>query len=172
MDRFQIEAVLREFPFLGPLVKSESVEEIKVSRISPELLDFTPKHRGATGICVNIDEREMVYLLDAQGAFVLEVKSEVNIRHNEANDRNEPLESREGETVGEALLRIEDPDTVVWAIKIHKGHHIEEHRSVGGYTVTVYKAPRGFTLKGWIEEQLQRARAGVKATIAEIDAEA
>jgi hypothetical protein len=172
MNRFKVHAFFAEFPFLvtGDSVVRDvgRVEEVAVSRISKEFLDKEPKYKGVTGSLVDIGDNEQVFLLDKSGNTLATVKQGYDVTHNEAHMDDE---LSAGETVGEALLRI-DPAQVHYAVVVHTGYEIQDHHSVGGYSVTLHKAPKGFTLKGWVEEQKRRARAQVEAMVVEIDAEA
>ena len=147
----------------------DHVEEVKVSRISPEFLQTRAWHNGATGSLVDINESERIFLLGKEGNVIIEIAQSREVVHNEAHTDNE---FDERETVGETLLRLENPDDVVYAVSVRTGYEIRDHHSVGGNFITLYKAPRGFTLKGWVEEQERRASEQLAATIVEIDAEA
>ena len=173
MNRFKVQAFFEQFSFLTegeePIVRNiEEVEEAVVSRIDKDFLDKEPQYNGATGSLVGIDDDEHIYLFDCNGNLLIEVKQGGQCTHNEAYTDDEDWD---GETVGESLLRT-DPERVHYAVVVHTGYKIRDHHSVGGYSVTVYKPPKGFTLPEWVEEQKQRATAHVKAMVAEIDAEA
>lgn len=176
MNRFQIDALLREFYWLNctdgdytPLVDPEKIEEASVSRIDADFLARTPKYDGATGSLVGIDDQERILLCDRYGFVLTEVKSSGYCRHNEAHWDDEEWN---GETVGEALLRLENPNAVHFAVLIHTGYELRNHHSVGGYRVVVYKSPKDLSLKEWVEEQQRRASDKLHAQIADIDAEA
>lgn len=170
MNRFKINGFFREFPFLATLVEDTSeVEEVRVARIDRDFLGKVPQYRGATGSLVGIEDSERIFLLNQNGEVLAEPRQALSITHTEAYRDDE---EEEGETVGEALAYLEDPDTVAYAVCIHTGYRIRDHHSVGGYSVVVYKPPKGFTLKGWVEEQERRAKEILDAQLAEIDAEA
>lgn len=173
MSKFQIRAFFTQFPFLTsgdePLVRdTEKVEVVAVSRIDKDFLGKEPKYDGATGSLVGIHDSERIYLFDRDGNLLIEVKQGGYCHHNEAHTDNEEWQ---GETVGEALLRT-DPAQVHYAVVVHTGYEIRDHHSVGGYSVTVYKPPQGFSLPDWVEEQTRRASEQIAATLAEIDAKA
>ncbi|NQT22791.1 MAG: hypothetical protein HQ579_05045 [Candidatus Omnitrophica bacterium] len=184
MNRYKVQAFFKEFPFLAPVLElveeggdhgpqtvlsPEYVEEVKVSRIDRGFLEVIPKRDGATGSLVGIRNHESILLFDEKGEVIKEVMQAIDIIHNEAYREDE---KEEGETVGEALAEIEDPNTVAYAVCIHTGYRIRDHHSVGGYSITLYKPPKGFTLKEWVEEQERRAKEMLDAQLAEIDAEA
>ncbi len=172
IDGFTVRAFALEFPFLfkgeNSLVDQAAVERMSVSRIDTDFLSCVPAREGVIGSQVDIDDSERIFLFDGDGNQLTEVKQQVDIRHNEKRWDGEYCD---GESVGEALLRLDDPDTVKFAVKVHTGYTTESHLSVGGYSVTLYKAPKGFTLRSWVEEQIARAQVLVKAQVAEIDAE-
>ncbi|MBI4120375.1 MAG: hypothetical protein HY454_02815 [Parcubacteria group bacterium] len=173
MNKFKVQAFFAEFPFLmtgdGPIVRNpEEVEEVAVSRIDKDFLGKEPQYDGASGSMVGIDDSERIYLFDQDGNLLVEVEQGGCCYHNEAYTEDE---SWDGETVGEALLRT-DPAQVHYAVVVCTGYEIRDHYSVGGYSVTVCKPPKGFTLPEWVEEQKRRASEQIAATIAEIDAEA
>lgn len=170
MNRFKINAFFKEFPFLASLVGDVSwVEEVRVSRIDHNFLEYVPKYEGATGSLVGIEDSERIYLLSKEGKILAEPRQSLDISHNEAHTDDE---EEEGETVGEALAYLEDPNAVTYAVSIHTGYRIRDHHSVGGFSVVVYKPPKRFTLKEWVEEQERRAKEILDAEIAEINAEA
>lgn len=183
MDLFQITAVLEEFKFLcqgewsdendRPLLfDHESIEDIKINRISYELLRYTPRYRGVAGKVADIRDDERIFLVDENGKVLREVKQQRDIIHREA-ERDD--EHQDGETVGEAMEKCYWDESVKgsvqFAVKIHKGYTIQDNRSVGGYSVVIYKPPKGFNFKDWADHQMWLAQKGVEAQIADIDAE-
>jgi hypothetical protein len=195
MNRFKIQAFFKEFSWLRDLLGGgsegsvfrgmledalrsrgdegrdfvEGVEEVNVKRIDENFLNYIPVQRGATGSLVSINDDENILLVDANGNILKWVEQSRDITHNEAYHDDE---KEEGESVGEALACLDNPNNVAYAVCIHTGHRIWGHRSIGGFSVTVYKPPKGFTLKEWADEQRRRAEQILTAEIAQIDAEA
>ncbi len=171
MNRFGIHVFRQEFESLLWILPVEWKEdmETRVSRISHEFMEKRALHDGATGNLVDIADDAKIFLLSASGKLLAEVRQTIDITHNEANWDNE---YEDGETVGEALLRLGQPDRVAYAVEIREGYIVKDHHSVGGYSVTLYKPPKGFTLSGWLNGQIRREKEKLSAALAEIDAEA
>jgi len=173
--RFRIEEFFSEFSFLttgeNPIVADQDkVERVRVSRISPELLEKAPRSTRTVGHRVDINEREQIDLLDQDGNCLGTVNEELTHTDHSSHDSSSKVTL--GETVGETLLRIENPDVVHFVIVVNTGYRLHNHESVGGYSVTLYKAPKGFSLRAWVDEQLAHARASIASQVAAIDAEA
>lgn len=201
MDQYKIEQFFKDFPFLMKIQTGSwcawpgdewckqnacteastfhthprlinrdewyKVEEVRVSRVSRELLKMKPKRETGSGSMIDYCDEERAFLLGGDGEVLTEVEQDRH--HYDATFGNS---WREGETVGEALLRVSNPDDVAYVVLRHTGYRIQNHHSVGGYTLTLYKPPKSFTLLGWLKEQEHRAKAQIKAMVAEIDAEA
>ncbi len=170
--RYYQEAFVSQFSFLfhgeNPVANGWLVEEVRVSRVDEALLEKTPMYDGATGSRVGIDDNEKIFLFDKEGNLLTEVEQAGYCRHNESHCDDEEWD---GEAVGEALLRVDAKD-VYYVVTVHTGYRIRDHHSVGGYSVTLYKPPKGFSLPEWVKERRRRAAQAISAEIAEIDAEA
>ena len=179
-SRFQIQAFAREFwPLFvwpdnklatrtSPMVRDDRVERMRVARVTKELLQSRPSYRGATGNCVDLRDDEAVFLLDKDFGVLGEVRQQRDVYHNAAH--SDP-EWEEGETVGEAIARMGCEESTAYILKRHTGYEVRNHHSVGGYCVVLYKAPRGWTIPGWIEEEQRRADAQVAAQVAALEVE-
>lgn len=171
-SRFQILALERQFPALFegefPFVHRDRVEVARVERVTKELLESTPHYRGATGSLVGIRDDEQFLLLNADLSVIGRVRQERDVIHNEAHWDNE---FEYGETVGEAIARLGCAQEVGYILRRHTGYDVCDHFSVGGYSVTLYKLPHGWTITNWVDEQCQCARNHLSARISEIDAE-
>lgn len=178
--RFQIEAFIREFTALfcwpdsptgeqqtatrtAPLVRDDRVEDIRVARVTPELLELVPARDTSDGNCVGIDDDQAVFLLAEDFSVLAEVRQNVSAWTPQEQTREN------GETVGEAIARLRDPGAVKYILERRTGDEIEERYSVGGYAVTLYKAPKGWTIPEWVAQQIARATAVLRAQVAEID---
>lgn len=175
--RFQIQAFAREFPALfvwpgdlatrtAPLVRDDRVEVVQVARVTRELLQTRPKYKGATGSCVDIRDDDAIFLLRADWSLLGEVAQERHVHHNAAHSDHE---REEGETVGEAIARLGVAEEVAFVLRRHTGYRVRDHHSDGGYAATLYKAPRGWTIPGWVEEEQRRADAQIAAQVAAVE---
>lgn len=195
MSKFQIRRFFREFPWLYDLpihnwagepnewceknncqqtgwhthewLNPREVEGVSVARISEELLAKKATRYSVDGECVAIDERRQIFLLNQDGIVITAVEEEWEASSMACHVDDTRTE---GETIGESLLWI-DPNDVSYIVSVESGYTIQNHFSQKGCRVTVYKPPKGFTLKGWVDEQLRCADEILQAMIAEIDAE-
>jgi len=149
--KFEIAAFFERFPFLLAST-TRGVEHVEVKRVDIGLLECTPKFEGATGAMVDIQDSDEILLLNAAGELLAEVAQGGRCVHNEAYTDDEELD---GETVGEALLRI-DPAAVAYIVRHHTGFEIQDHESVGGNELTVYLP--GVDMEKWLAGKLQTAR--------------
>lgn len=106
---------------------------------------------GVDFLVRDLQEREAVHFLNESGEVLVSVDPE-----------------EYAETIGEALLRAEPAiENIRFAVLIEG----KEDHQWDRLTITIYKPPKGFTLKGWVEEQKRRASAQIQAMVAKIDAE-
>ncbi len=187
-SHFRIEAIKKSFPFLfrwpatkpnwitgngepavmaersSPLVNDGKVYSLTIARVTKELLASTPRYTGATGSLVGIDDDFALFLLDEAGSVLGEVRQAMDIHHNEAHRDHE---AEEGETVGEAIVRLGVYDVCTQVLGRHTGFIIRDHHSSGGYDAVLYLCPKGWTISGWCTEELRRAEAQVTAELNE-----
>lgn len=174
MNEFEIKAFFKKYGFLThqtkdhevPIVEHpESVEEVKIRFINDKVLNERPFEDVATGSLVGIDDCRDFYLLDLDGQNITIVKCSISHVHNEAYTDNH---SSTGETIGEALLRCDDISKVGYIVKKHTGYSVEDHHSVGGYSVTIYLPSKHFSLKGWFDNKAQEAEKAISQAGKEI----
>jgi len=161
--KFEIAAFFEKFPFLLH-EETKNVEHVEVKRIDIELLEHVPQFEGATGSVVDIRDSENILILNEAGELMTEVAQGGRCVHNEAYTDDEELD---GETVGEALLRI-DPAAVAYIVRHHTGYKIEDHTSIGGNKLTVYLP--GVALGSWLADKLQAARDKFSKELASLPA--
>lgn len=162
MNRFKYEAFLLEFACLNEVLSNwvfippGSIDDIVVRRISPELLACD--HSSFEW-----------YALDEDG-FVLMYMGPGYIRYNEFilspdDQRAVTTEMPLSYKVGEALAEHPRPNDVTFLVRIG-GHTDPEARMI-----VIYKPPKGFTIQGWITEQVQQQRLVIQNEIATTHAE-
>lgn len=163
--RYQIQAFARQFPSLfsgdKPLIDERGVQDVRVARVTRELLETTPTswevaHRDGD------HEDDEVWLLDADLSPIGKVISERTYG---------PLR-RDGETIGEAIARLCCGDQVSAILRRRTGYVVRCHEEVSRYDVAIYRAPKGWAIPAWIAEQQRRAEQHLAAEVAAIDAEA
>lgn len=137
-----------------PLVRQDVVETMQIRQMTPELMATVPKYNGATGNLVDLRDDDAIFLLRADMSVIGEVKQEVYIHHNEAHS---DATRENGESVGEAIVRLNCVTDVAYILRRHSGFVVENHYSVGGYEATLYKLPNGWSVTEWIKTQLVRA---------------
>ena len=142
--------MLREFPFLTtgdePLVDRERVEEIRVSRVDRDLLWVGAYREEIKMAHADVNESQRIFFLNRDGQILTEVRQGMHIKST-IGPRTKKFSA--GETVGDALLRV-SPEDVVFIVVQQIGQRIERNHSIGGYSVTIYKPPRRFTLAEWV----------------------
>jgi len=131
-------------------INPDAIEEAFVRIISPELLGTYARLEGATGCMVDICDNSRIFLLNRDGEVLSEVFQSIDIIHNEAHVDDE---SEEGETVGRAIICLPSSELVEYIVSVHTGYEIEDHSSVGGNRVIVYRRSKKFDLDKWIREE-------------------
>jgi len=153
MTRSKIDAFFKEFPFLGNFFTKESVEEIKVARISEETLDLTPDVR------MNGEIWKPILFLDRDGHKLLEV----GVR-TFAKKWYDPTTwsgvSRSWERISGGLERMgQKSDAVRYILQFdrHNGH------------LTIYKTPKNLTIREWLVSINQNNAIAARQSVAEVD---
>lgn len=164
MNKFKFEAYLQEFPFLREILGDQtagSVSSLAVKRADENLLARTPEERSWNGSLGATDnwERVTFVLPDRvlKGAVAPAGESGSNYAHSTAR-------RWKGETVLEALSRLENPDDVqyiVWEDRDYSDWSGSD--LVDNYSVVVYKPPKGVTFGELITKARAQALAEVRA---------
>lgn len=173
---FQIQAIRRQFPALFawpdgqaygerncPLVRDDRIESVSVARVTQSLMAERPSRSTQSGNLVSIDDDRAFILLGDDFSVLAEV------RQDEEHWAPDGTSARDGETVGEAIARLPDPRAVAYVLERHTGFTVEGYRSIGGYQVTLYKAPRGWTISEWIARKQHVAERQLSAQLLAID---
>lgn len=150
---FKIEAFFNEFPFLTngdePLVPDPSrVTRVRVSRISEELMGFSPLDTITEGfICGSA--RESVLALDKNGQVIDKVKPAKDYGWRTG-----------GEFVGQTIARLGNPEEIHFVVFIRRVRTWDQDGDLSdNSSVTIYKPPKNFTLRAWVDEYLQRKQS-------------
>jgi hypothetical protein len=166
-SKYQVEAIFREFPWLekipvyvehGIYLNVNNVGNAEIRHVTPELLELYPEHIGPGALNLVKDSFERkIFLLNKEGKIL----TEVGPTYRRIGTKN-PFSN---ETVGEALGRIQSHDEVCYVVQI-----IGE-MGASGYEITLFKPPKGWILKNWVEEKRDRAKKVLQAHLDGIDLE-
>ena len=158
MNRFKLEAFMKEFPFLRELDLGRD-PEIRVERLDPRWLRERAEERNEETTSVSYREVDKVYLVVVGRAIELLEIVPVGSR-----------EQREGETLLEALIRLGEREKVEYLVWNHYiFDHVEEYQ--GGQLVSlptrrnewiILKPKRMKTIAQQITEAKAKAEAEVK----------
>ena len=168
MAASNIDLILAEYPFLRPFV-DQTLRRIKVSRIDLALLrqvPFTWEHNKSPGIRTWTDDQSVTYhLVDLEGKVI------TTVLQTDVIDNPLPLSwspktwgkrNIEGERVGDALEKLDDPDKVVYIVEIryHQDGSNWLDKHYGPSTgITLHKLPGGVTTSDHVAN-LQREVVG------------
>lgn len=172
-NRYQINAFVHQFAALFAVdndgkawANSANVESVRVTRVTPELLQKTPSVTSYSSGCADWKDEERVLVFDRDWQIMTEVRPNDSGEIVGARERW----SRDGETIGEAISRAHCRHLVAYIVVIRMGHTIENFYSVGGYDVVVHKAPKGWTIAEWVAREERRARVELVAQLNTINA--
>lgn len=161
MNRAKVVAFFREFPFLENLLNRNRIDSIHVFRVDRDLMTKTPW-------CMHIHPFGHVWstyiLLDKNGAKL----TTVGIRPTERKwwrPSTWPGRKHFKETVGEAIARLGNRARQAFFI-VYFNPMFEN----GPGDLILYKPPKGFTIQGWLEEEIRREQAAIQAESQAIDA--
>lgn len=162
MNRFKFEAMVEEFPFLPEAFgkrESQWCFTLTVKRVTPELLNVTPRTDEHEGSLVGIWEGDEVYLIADNKAYQVQAAWDFDSNFAHTDRRWGP-----GETLLEACARYEvHPDYIVW---IEFGLGIENHYSTKEWKATIYKPGRDISIAGTIAVARSKARREVGVEVA------
>ena len=162
MNRAKVLAFFQEFPFLGNILDENDVRYAYVRRVDRGLLAKKSERHEDDPECFSGHSVWDVYMLLDGGGFLL-----ATVDGPTRKKWWRPAtwgKKRFGETVGDAIARLGD-----WAEEVFFVVHFVPVMEVDGGTLTLYKLPKSFTLKGWLEEELRREQAVIRAESEAID---
>ncbi len=174
MPPTKIRVFLDDFPWVRRYLDEESIAQVHVTRVEPDLLSYAHQHTERDqefGVLITPEYTEKLYLLDEQGELVT-----VNFERRSGRRRywlfGPIVYSTEIiEVTGEVGMN----STVMKTLDAlgHKAakrvHFILSHYKG---RVILYKSPKDLSVGEWVNRQLEAEKADLKQTIATIDAEA
>lgn len=147
MNRSKVAAFFQEFPFLGRLLDENGVKSVYVRRVDRDLMAKTSQCWVASVLSVRWD---VYLLLDKEGGVLTTARMRW---------RN-PFGVRE--TVGDAIARLgNQAGRVSFVLSLFPAGNNKE--------IVLYKPPKGFTIQGWLEEEIRREQAVIRAESEAID---
>ncbi len=163
MSRSKIAAFFREFPRLEVFVNENDVHSVRVSRVDRDLMAKVPEDEPVN--CLFQDHVLGQYtILDKNCGRM----TSVGIRLVENKWwwggflRKKIFRSKHfEETVGDAIARLGDRVEMACFVL---------HCSPTDRALTLYKSPKGFSIKGWLEEEIRQEQAKIQDEVQAIDA--
>jgi len=157
--KLQNEVYLKEFLWLKRFIKHETSFDVSVQRMDRSLLAENQFFKKEVSAGHFQQETQLIVLLDEVGDTLLTVgKPQPHFIHIPfLSSRREDDMGIRHETVGEALFRL-------GADKVEKIHYIIIRRF---NHFTIYKLPKGFTLKGWMGEMVAESRKKLNGELVE-----
>jgi len=165
MRKFKLEAFEKEFPFLRELLEEKSPQEInsiKIKRADENLLARIPQEYYWDGSCGVTSQWDCVSFVLEDGkilrnAVLCEGEKGSNYAHSQTS-------SWEGETVLEALSRLNDPNDVKYIIWEDRDlHNWQGSEVVDYYEIIICKPPKGVKYSDLIARAREKALAEVRA---------
>ena len=165
MNKFKLDVLKREFPFLKEILsdkKHTEINFIRIARADEEMLKSIPEEYywdGSAGETSNWDRISFVLKNGTVQMNCVRTKGVAG-----SNYAHEGTREWEGETVLEALSEIENPDDIqyiVWEKKIFSDWRGQDRTRT--YEVTIYKTPKNESLSDILERAKKKAMMEVMA---------
>lgn len=162
MNKFKLKALKGEFPFVEEVEelkrkKANEISEFKIKRIDENLLNEKPLEVIHTGSLGKTEEYVSYYFFNEKGK---EVK--VNPQKYEkysSNYQNSGGSEKEGESLLEAIDETDATEKVAYILEIEDYYrNWEGQDKVNDYNITLYKPPKGKTIKDYINEAKEQAK--------------
>lgn len=170
--RSKVEMFFREFPFLVNFTAPDKVKTVKVLRVDEKLLATIPNRYSYP--LISEDYFEQIILLDKNGLPLGEVKQWGRYPESTKGRLWRMIglvenPRHQGESVADALHRLgEVTERIVYILSLEKETKVNSDY----FRLVLYKPPKNFTLKEWIDSAVSRQQETLQKEIAEIDAEA
>ena len=158
MNHFKRKAFYQEFPFLTAIEREpEACEQIVVGRVNLDLLHRRPIRCKIVSAGANIAEGDEVWLLAGCGQLLGQVRAEYDWR-GPHDTRRSP-----GETVLEAIDRLDVVEQLCYVVWVEYGYQIVNHCSGPAWRVTIYKPARQIRIAEVVARALAMAQKKVAA---------
>lgn len=166
-NRYQIKAFQLQFPAIFETEKNGDrtvykhgafgvLSDVRVARVTPELMQHTP-HRE---VWPYSSRAEKVLLFSRSWDLLgsVERSSSGQVGHTRFCDS--------GETIGEAISRLECSRDVAFIVQIVEDDPHEGERTT---SCVVHKAPKGWTIAEWLSREERRAANELRGAMNDID---
>lgn len=173
----QIRAFMEEFPFLERYVGNVMWigEKPTVKRLGLDTIDKCGYRIGY--ITLYSVFSNCYFLIDSSGKEIKKLRQHEHRRSK--SWWSTQYETIPGETIGDALAAIENPDQIKFVLEVYDIHRrgilndneadSHFHECAGGLKITIYKLPAGRTLSQWINELNAVAREQLEKELAYIE---
>jgi len=166
-NQYQKKAFIAQFPAIFEVEEREGrsfykhgafgvLSDVRVARVTPELMQHRPhKERWPYSSC---GEKVLLFSSSWELFGSVEQSSSGQVGHTRYNDR--------GEMIGEAISRLSCAHDVAFIVAIVEDDPHEGERTT---SVTVHKAPKGWTVAEWVAREERLARNVLTAQLNAID---
>ncbi len=169
MNRFKFEAYKQEFPALNTLLLDRSeqprnpidCDEIKIARVTRELLGSKPHWSSHSGSIVSISKKETVAFLLKDGTLIKDAVKQSG--SHGSNYAYTDSYTDEGETYLESIFRHSCSGVLALIFVVKTGFAIRNHCSETNFSVTIYKPSKTESITETIAEAISSASAEVRA---------
>ena len=162
MNRFKLQAYMKEFPFLERIIGDAIPDSVRIKRADENLLRFTPRysrHDGSMGVTKLSED---VHFILQDGSILYDAVRQSG--HTSSNYAHSQSRSWEGETVLEAIDRHGVADKLQYIVIEY--YYLDDwvgDEYVEEYTATIYKPPKDTSFGAEIEKAMACALAEVRA---------
>lgn len=162
MNKFKLEAYMKEFPFLQDLIGNEIPDSVRIKRADGNLLKVVPRyyrHDGSLGVT---KYNEKIHFILSDGSIILDAVEQEGERTS--NYGGEEPHSWEGETVLEAIDRHSVADQLQYIVQdVFDLDDWEGQKYRRSREMVIYKTPKGTSFGAEIEKARAQALAEVSA---------
>jgi len=161
MNRFKLNAYMKEFPFLKDIIGDINPDSVRIKRADENLLKVVPQyycHDGSLGI-TEMDEK--VYFVLADGSILHDTVKQSG--HTSSNYAHTRTKEWWGETVLEAIDRHGVAESLAFIVIEH--YYLNDWEGCQykkEHNFTIYKTPKGTSFVAEIEKARACALAEVR----------